>query len=118
MARKYYPVGIGKGGVFAHPERQNATVRDYVGKHWEDAKSGIGMKTYGGTARSAIAPDPTHHRMTAAKNRLKRGWTSSRKKALSPKNIRKAAKKGGVKGARQSILRTHAVKFGADPYHK
>ena len=118
MARKYYPVGIGRGGVFAHPERQNASVRNYVGTHWEDAKSGIGLKSYGDTARGAIAPDPTHHRMTAAKNRLKRGWTSSQKKALSPNNLRKAAKKGGVKGARQAILRTHAVKFGADPYHK
>ena len=38
MARKYYPVGIGRGGVFAHPERQNASVRNYVGKHWEDAR--------------------------------------------------------------------------------
>ena len=118
MARKYYPVGIGKGGVFAHPERQNATVRNYVGKNWDDAKSGPGLKTYGGTARAAIAPDPAHHRMTAAKNRLKRGWTTSKKKALSPKRIRAAAKKGGVKTARQRILNSHAVKFGADPYHK
>ena len=111
MARKYYPYPV---------DKQPLAVQDYVRKHWSANNRGEeGLLEYGDRARAAIAAGrPTHHQMTAAKGRLKRGWTNSKKNALSPKNIRKAAKKGGVKGARQAILRTHAVKFGADPYHK
>ena len=103
MARKYYPYQV---------DKQPKSVQAYVKSNWG------ALENYGDTARGAIAPDPTHHRMTAATGKLKRGWTNSKKKALSPKNLRAAAKKGGVKSARQRILGSHAVKFGADPYHK
>lgn len=106
MARKYYPYLSNK---------QQKQVQPYVKANWDE------LRNYGDYAREAIAANkPSQHRMTAAKGKLKAAWTNSKNKAQKNKKLmRDATKKvGGVKGAKQHVLRNHYVKFGADPYHK
>ena len=105
MARKYYPYQV---------DKQPKQVQSYVKSHWG------ALEDYGDTARGAIAPDPAHHRMTAAKGPLKKAWKTSKDKAVKNKSaLKNAAKKAkSAKGAKQVIMRNHFVKFGADPDHK
>lgn len=124
--RKMYPAGIGRGGVFAHPNRQPAETRSYVKSHWDDKKSGIGIKGYANKNRSMLSSEYARkgsgnyvgHKMTKATGRLKKGWGRSEKgSGVKSQTMHYAMQGMSSAAAKRRARQNHVVKFGPDPYH-
>lgn len=132
--RKQYLFGVKARGGFNY-EAQPKEVQDYVRRYRGDTAAGkMGLTRYGDVHREDIAKehadriklrernpyiDPAGHTMKAAKNRLKRGWTTS-ERGRGVKGAAKTYVKHGMsaKAAAKRARANHAVKFGVDPYHK